>query len=184
MGKRLTLILGGARSGKSDFAQALALKRGGDDVLFVATAQAFDDEMRARIDQHRTTRPAQWQTLEAPREVARALQLAPVVRVVLIDCLTLWASNYLLANENKSSEAEWRELDDLIDWYRASSCELIVVSNEVGMGIVPDNLLARAYRDLLGRANKKLAEQADQVLLLVAGLAVDVKSHSVRLENL
>ena len=181
MGKRLTLILGGARSGKSDFAQALAQKRGGDDVLFVATAQAFDDEMRTRIANHRVARPSAWKTLEAPRDVAAALRTAPVARVVLIDCVTLWASNFLLANENAT---DWCELDDLIEWYRESSCELIIVSNEVGMGIVPDNALARAYRDLLGRANKKLAEKADQVLLLVAGLAIDLKSNAVRLEDL
>jgi len=183
MGKRFTLILGGARSGKSDFAQALAEKRGGDDVLFVATAQAFDDEMRARIANHRVARPAAWKTLEAPRDVASALRTAPVARVVLIDCVTLWASNFLLARPPETA-TDWREPDDLIEWYRGSSCELIVVSNEVGMGIVPDNPLARAYRDLLGRANKKLAEEADQVLLLVAGFALDVKANAVKLEDL
>ena len=183
MGKRLSLILGGARSGKSTFAEALAQKRGGDDVLFVATAEALDDEMRERISNHRVARPGNWRTLEAPREVARALQSMPSTRVTLIDCATLWVSNILLANENVATETMMRELDALLAWYRASSSELMVVSNEVGMGLVPDNALGRAYRDLLGAVNRKLADAADEVFFLVAGLPIEVKSRAVRMED-
>ena len=183
MGKRLALILGGARSGKSTFAEALADKRG-DDVLFVATAQALDDEMRARIQQHRSARNARWRTLEAPRDVARALSSAPPARIVLLDCLTLWVSNVLLANQRTAIEEMMREVGELLEWYRAAQCELVVVSNEVGMGLVPDNALGRAYRDLLGAVNRKFGEQADQVFLLVAGLPIEVKSRAIRLEDL
>jgi adenosylcobinamide kinase/adenosylcobinamide-phosphate guanylyltransferase len=183
MGKRLTLILGGARSGKSTFAESLAQKRGGDDVLFVATAEAFDDEMRMRIANHRATRPGNWRTLEAPREVAQALQAQPVASVVLVDCATLWTSNILLANESAPMEPMMRELDALLAWYHASTSELLIVSNEVGMGLVPDNALGRAYRDLLGAVNRKIAQVADDVFLLVAGLPIEVKSLAARMED-
>ena len=184
MGKRLTLILGGARSGKSSFAETLAQKRGGDDVLFVATAQARDDEMRVRIAHHRTVRRIDWRILEAPMAVARALESTKPARVVLLDCVTLWASNILLANESTATEAMTHEIEELLAWYRKSSSELIIVSNEVGMGIVPDNALGRAYRDLLGAVNRKFAEVADEVYWLVAGLPVEIKSRAVRVEDL
>ena len=184
MGKRLTLVLGGARSGKSDFAQALARKRGGDAVLFVATAEARDDEMRARIASHRAARPAAWQTLEAPRDIAHALELAAGARVIVVDCVTLWASNVLLAEESNAQKTMAREIDALLVWYRTNDAEMILVSNEVGMGLVPDNELGRAYRDLLGAVNKKLAECADEVYLLVAGLPVEIKACAARLDNL
>lgn len=175
MDKQLTLILGGARSGKSDFAQSLARARGGDAVLFVATAEARDDEMHARIATHRAARPAAWQTLESPRAVARALAAAPRARVVIVDCVTLWASNVLLADETRASAEMMREVDELLAWYRANDAALILVSNEVGMGLVPDNALGRAYRDLLGVVNKKIAAKADEVFLLVAGLPLEIK---------
>lgn len=184
MGKRLTLILGGARSGKSDFAQSLASAHGGDDVIFAATAQALDDEMDARIQKHHRGRPANWKTLQAPRGLAEALQTALPVRVVVVDCVTLWASNVLLADEGAAPQAMERELNALLAWYRASGCELIVVSNEVGMGLVPDNVLGRGYRDLLGAANKLLAAAADQVFLVVAGLPLEIKARAVRVEDL
>ena len=183
MGKRLALILGGARSGKSTFAESLAQKRGGDHVLFVATAEAFDDEMRMRIANHRATRPGNWRTLEAPRQVAQALQTQPVASVVLVDCATLWTSNILLANQAAPMEPMMRELDALLAWYHASTSELMIVSNEVGMGLVPDNELGRAYRDLLGAVNRKIAQAADDVFLLVAGLPIEVKSLAARMED-
>ncbi len=184
MDKRLTLILGGARSGKSTFAEALAQKRGGDDVLFVATAQAGDDEMRARIARHRANRSSVWQTLEAPTAIARALNSIEPAHVVILDCVTLWTTNILLADETTATETMLGEVDELLAWYRASPSELIVVSNEVGMGIVPAYELGRAYRDLLGAVNRRLAESADQVFLLVAGLPIELKSRAVRLEDL
>ena len=183
MGKRLTLILGGARSGKSDFAQTLASTRGGEDVLFVATAQAHDGEMAERIEKHRLGRPANWRTLETPVELAGMLQTAPATRVVVIDCLTLWVSNVILKEDDTRGAME-RELDDLLAWYHISECELIVVSNEVGMGLVPDNALGRAYRDLLGAMNKLLAAAADQVFFVIAGLPVEIKALTARVEEL
>jgi len=177
MAQRLTLILGGARSGKSDFAQALARKRGGDAVVFVATAQARDEEMRARIEAHRARRPAAWQTLEAPREVARTLQNAQgAPQVVVIDCLTLLVTNILLADERGVEAQLTDEVDALIAWQRAHATEMIVVSNEVGWGIVPAYPLGRAYRDCLGWINQRMARQADEVFLMVAGLPVEIKS--------
>ncbi len=184
MGKQLTLILGGARGGKSDFAQALARRRGGREVLFLATAEGLDDEMRSRIESHRAERPDGWNTLEAPRHPGLALHAAPPSRLVLLDCVTLWVSNVLLAEASGGTHAMLNELDELLEWYESSSPELLLVSNEVGMSIVPENALARAYRDLLGQVNRKLADRADPVFWLVAGLPVELKSLAVRLEDL
>jgi adenosylcobinamide kinase/adenosylcobinamide-phosphate guanylyltransferase len=178
------LILGGARSGKSDFANALARKRGGDDVFFIATAEARDEEMCARIQAHRAARSPKWTTFEVPRAVARALESAPLARVALLDCVTLWVSNVLLADGCSAEPAMIREVDDLLAWQRAAEIELIVVSNEVGMGLVPDNELGRAYRDLLGTVNRKLAAAADEIFWLVAGLPIEVKSRVARWEDL
>jgi adenosylcobinamide kinase / adenosylcobinamide-phosphate guanylyltransferase len=184
MGKRLTLILGGARSGKSDFAQTLARARGGDDVIFVATAQALDGEMEVRIENHRRARPVSWKTLQTPRGLVGELQTAPTARVVLLDCVTLWVSNVMLAEETAAPDAMARELNDLLAWYRAAPCEMIVVSNEVGMGLVPDNELGRAYRDLLGAMNRLLAAAADEVFFVVAGLPIEIKAGGARGEGL
>ncbi|MHB1557033.1 MAG: bifunctional adenosylcobinamide kinase/adenosylcobinamide-phosphate guanylyltransferase [Isosphaeraceae bacterium] len=178
----LILVTGGVRSGKSDFAQRLAGRLGGDDVLFVATAEARDDEMARRIEAHRRSRPAAWQTLEAPRSVGRAIRDRPgSPAVVLVDCLTLLASNELLAigTDPDAAEAESRivrEVDELLEAHRLASSTFIVVSNEVGLGVVPTSYLGRLYRDVLGRANQLVAARADSVYLLVAGLPVDVKA--------
>jgi adenosylcobinamide kinase/adenosylcobinamide-phosphate guanylyltransferase len=178
MGKRLTLILGGARSGKSAYAQRLAAERG-NDVLYVATAEAGDDEMAARIAAHRAERPAHWQTLEAPRQVGSAIRVvAGDAGVVLIDCLTLLASNVIVPlPEPVAAEAALiAEVDGLLAAYAASQAQWIVISNEVGLGLVPPFPLGRAYRDALGRANQRLAAVADEVLFMVAGLPMRVKS--------
>ncbi len=184
MARQLTLILGGARSGKSDFARTLALKRGGDDVLFIATAQARDEEMRARIEKHRAERPAQWKVIEAPRAIAHVGEIRESslhARVVLLDCVTLWVSNVLLEDERDAEQTMARELEEFLAWYHGAQIELIVVSNEVGMGIVPENELGRAFRDLLGAANQKLAAAADEVFWLVAGLPIEVKARAATL---
>ncbi len=175
MVKRLTLITGGARSGKSRFAIELARQRGGEAVLFVATAQPLDDEMRARIEKHRADRPRAWKTLEASRALARALP-ENRARVVLVDCVTLWVSNILLECGDKAEAEMTREVDELLAWYRDSKIELIIVTNEVGAGIVPERALARTYRDLLGAVNQKIAAAADHVYLLVAGIGIEIKS--------
>ncbi|MBF8284067.1 MAG: cobP [Anaerolineales bacterium] len=177
MGKRLTLILGGARSGKSAYAQRLAAERG-NDVLYVATAEAGDDEMAARIAAHRAERPAHWRTLEAPRQVGSAIRVvAGDAGVVLIDCLTLLASNVIVPlPEPVAAEAALiAEVDGLLAAYAASQAQWIVISNEVGLGLVPPFPLGRAYRDALGRANQRLAAAADEVVFMVAGLPMRVK---------
>jgi adenosylcobinamide kinase/adenosylcobinamide-phosphate guanylyltransferase len=180
MSKTLTLVLGGARSGKSTHAQQLARERGGDDVLFVATAQALDDEMAARIAAHRADRPAAWRTLEAPRHVGETISQAGSCGVVLVDCLTLLVSNAVVALPESASAAEAEaaalaEVDELIAAYRRGMASWIVISNEVGLGLVPPYPVGRAYRDALGRANQCLAAEADEVLFMVAGIPVKVK---------
>ena len=188
MGK-LILITGGARSGKSDFAERLAVKLGGDEVLFVATAEALDDDMARRITAHRLARPTAWQTLEAPQDVAK--HLLPAIgtrRVVLIDCLTLLVSNTILtlgeSPDAQQAEALVRhEVDELLAAAEATPATIIVVTNEVGLGLVPMNTLGRVYRDALGRANQRLAAQADAVYALMAGIAVDIKRLASNLDD-
>jgi adenosylcobinamide kinase/adenosylcobinamide-phosphate guanylyltransferase len=181
MGKRLTFILGGARSGKSTHAQRLAAERG-NDVLYVATAEAGDDEMAARIAAHRAERPAHWRTLEAPRQVGSAIRVvAGDAGVVLIDCLTLLANNVIAplpepVTAEAAEAALNAEVDELLAAYSESEAEWIVISNEVGLGLVPPYPLGRAYRDALGRANQRLAAAADEVVFMVAGLPMQVKS--------
>ena len=177
MPKQLTLILGGARSGKSTHALRLAAARGAE-VLFIATAEARDGEMATKIARHRAERPGHWRTLEAPRAPAAALVQAPAAPVVVLDCVTLWVSNLLLA-DGVAWEAAEAELDALLAWYRQSDSELIVVSNEVGLGLVPGDPISRAYREWLGWFNQRLAVEADRVYLLIAGLAVDLKALAV-----
>jgi adenosylcobinamide kinase/adenosylcobinamide-phosphate guanylyltransferase len=182
MSKRLIFLLGGARSGKSYYAEQWAQKNG-KNVLFVATAQAFDDEMRERIAHHRAERPAHWQTLEAPLDTAQALAERLVSKrfdIVLIDCLTLLASNLLLTLPEDCTQDEANtvivdEVTRLLDIYETSSAAWLIVSNEVGLGVVPPTRLGRVYRDALGRANQRVAQAADEVLLLVAGLSWRLK---------
>jgi adenosylcobinamide kinase/adenosylcobinamide-phosphate guanylyltransferase len=174
--RELIFILGGARSGKSVFAEKLARERGGDAVLFIATAEAGDEEMKARIAEHRARRPSTWETIEAPREASRALEnYRGGARVIVLDCLTLLVSNVLLADKARAREWVERQVDALIAWQKSRKVDLIVVSNEVGMGIVPDNALGRAYRDLLGAVNQRLAREADRVFMMVAGLPLEIK---------
>jgi adenosylcobinamide kinase/adenosylcobinamide-phosphate guanylyltransferase len=181
----LILVTGGARAGKSTFAEQLARRLGGDrGVCFVATAEPGDDEMRARIAAHRAARPPGWRTVEAPRGLGAALAglgSPPAVRAVLLDCLTLLVSNVLLAQPESAhtAEAAWpaveAEVDDLIRFAAQTDTDTIVVTNEVGLGIVPASPVARAYRDLLGRANQRLASASAFVYLLVSGLPVEIK---------
>lgn len=175
----LILILGGARSGKSAYAERLA-HEGDGDVLFVATATAGDEEMARRIAAHRAERPPSWRTLEAPSGVARAVAAAaPGATTILLDCVTLLVSNLLLAHEADGDAAIGlavdSEIDALLDRIAGDTARWIVVSNEVGMGLVPPYPLGRAYRDLLGRMNARLAARADRAYLLVAGLPLDLK---------
>jgi adenosylcobinamide kinase/adenosylcobinamide-phosphate guanylyltransferase len=174
----LTLILGGARSGKSGYGERLARSLG-DDVLFVATAQAFDEEMAARIGRHRAERPSHWRTVEAPLNAAAEMGGEPAA-VVLLDCVTLLVSNIILGlgdepEESLAQTAVDAELDVLLEKLADWNGRWIIISNEVGLGIVPENRLARIYRDVLGRANQRLAAAAAEVILMVAGLPVVVK---------
>jgi adenosylcobinamide kinase/adenosylcobinamide-phosphate guanylyltransferase len=180
MAGRLILLLGGARSGKSRYAETWAQEHG-RRVLFVATAQAFDDEMRHRIARHRADRPANWTTVEAPLDAAAAIRGALTEHdTVLIDCITLLASNVLLAQPEDAAQdavnrAVLTEIDALLAVRAGSAATWLVVSNEVGMGVVPPTRLGRYYRDALGYANQRLAQAADEVLVLVAGLPWHLK---------
>jgi len=181
----LTIITGGARSGKSTFAEELAIKDGGN-VLFVATATASDDEMSERIRRHRAGRPAGWMTLEASCNLAAALDgKVRDYQTVVIDCLTLLTNNifcrYLNANgeliDAESAEMDcYAEIDALLACIKKSEAHFIIVTNEVGEGIVPVNRLSRVYRDVLGKLNQKIAREADTVYLMVAGIPLTVKS--------
>jgi adenosylcobinamide kinase / adenosylcobinamide-phosphate guanylyltransferase len=180
MGRKLIFLLGGARSGKSTYAEQWARDHG-KEVLFVATAQAFDDEMQERITAHRASRPTTWQTLEAPLNVGAAIQQVALPHDTLVlDCLTLLASNVLLmlpedCTQSQADSAILGEVEALIQAYQSSQATWLVISNEVGMGIVPPYRLGRLYRDALGRANQRFAQAADEVLLLVAGLPWKLK---------
>jgi len=180
--KELILILGGARSGKSEYAQQLAGQLG-HRVLYVATATAGDEEMEARIAVHRASRPPHWRTLEAPTGVGEALEEAiGDAEVVVLDCLTLLVSN-LMTGEPEQEALEKQvlaELKALLEVYAAHEATFIVVSNEVGMGIVPAYPMGRVYRDVLGRANQWLAARADKVILLIAGLPIELKALVVK----
>lgn len=167
--RKLTFILGGARSGKSSHAEMLATANP-SPWTYIATAQAYDDEMRERIALHRSRRGEGWVTVDAPLDLAGAIAALPDREPVLIDCLTLWLTNHMLAEHDV--EAECRRLADLLSRPRGP---WFVVSNEVGLGIVPDNALARRFRDAAGRLNQQVAAIADSVLMMVAGLPLKVK---------
>ena len=176
MPKQLILVLGGARSGKSSFAEQLATE--GGRVLYAATAEPLDQDMEQRIAAHRAQRPPEWDTLEEPLDLASALPIAlEGYDTCLLDCLTLWVSNLLLSKEGNANAQ--REIlaaaSGLVDAYKRSTATWIVVSNEVGLGVVPPSALGSAYRDALGRVNQVVAAQADKVYLMVAGLALDLK---------
>lgn len=177
--RSLTFILGGARSGKSAHGLKLAFEY--RRVLFVATAQAWDDEMRHRIDVHRTERPPEWGTLEAAANVGEALLAADYAAdCILLDDMTLLASNVILnlpddVDTPTAEKAVLAETGRLLEALDQIDADVIIVSNEVGLGIVPATKLGRNYRDALGRANQLLAKAADRVLFMVSGLPMTVK---------
>ncbi|MDQ2799786.1 MAG: bifunctional adenosylcobinamide kinase/adenosylcobinamide-phosphate guanylyltransferase [Armatimonadota bacterium] len=176
---RLTLILGGARSGKSRHAQELAGRgAAGRPVVFVATAQAGDAEMETRIARHQADRPIHWQTVEEPLKVAEVLRREQGAAVILVDCLTFFLTNHLL----KSGDAEiWDEagtetaVAEMLRAAQKAPAHVILVSNEVGLGLVPETPLGRVWRDAAGRANQQAAQAADEVIFMVAGLPLFVK---------
>ncbi len=175
---QLIFVLGGARSGKSSFAERLALRRGGR-VLYAATAEPLDDDMKRRIAAHRRQRPPDWTTLEEPLALSTAIP--PALQghdTCLLDCLTLWVSNMLLSMEgNPLAEREIvAAAHRLIEVYEQTAAAWIVVSNEVGLGVVPPSALGAAYRDALGRVNQIVAARADKVYFMAAGLALELKA--------
>jgi adenosylcobinamide kinase / adenosylcobinamide-phosphate guanylyltransferase len=172
----LTLVLGGARSGKSRYAQTLCTHS--DSVVYIATARPDDDEMRARIARHRADRPVEWITLEVFEDVPRAVQSAePHGAVVLVDCITVWLSNLSWVHrEMDPPELETLVLTRMRDLADASEGRtVIVVSNEVGQSLVPESPVGRQFRDLQGLANQALAAASDKVILMVAGLPLVLK---------
>jgi adenosylcobinamide kinase/adenosylcobinamide-phosphate guanylyltransferase len=166
-----TLIIGGARSGKSALALEIARKWGGA-VTFIATAEARDEEMAERIAQHRAERDPAWSTLEAPIEVAEAISATPPEALIILDCLTLWVSNLFDRGIERDGEARAR---DAIAALGRRATPSLVITNEVGSGIVPDNANARRYRDLLGTINSMFASDARNVLLISAGRVLPMK---------
>lgn len=176
---KTTLITGGARSGKSRLAQELALKAGGP-VLFVATAEPGDDDMKARIEKHRKNRPTGWTTLEVTTHLGAEITRHIVgARTVIIDCITLLVSNIFQEHAGTDAAALENavdaEISELIKCIESSSARFFIVTNEVGLGIVPADRIGRLYRDLLGRANQLLASHADEVLFMVSGIPLSLK---------
>ena len=165
------LVLGGARSGKTGFAERLAM-RAGESPLYLATAQALDAEMAERVRMHQQQRHKRFATLEEPIALSTALRAAAKTHdVILVDCLTLWITNLLGANDNVAAA-----VDELVATLpQIEDCKVILVSNEVGLGIVPDNAMARMFRDLAGAAHQRLAEICTEVHFVVAGLPMTLK---------
>ena len=176
----LTLILGGARSGKSSYAQSMA-EESGKTVTFLATAQALDEEMSARIQKHRSERSANWETLEIPLGIATHVDQIKS-DVVILDCITLLVSNLLmkfvkddLVDEEPFTTEVQKEVDQLIAKLRTQKKDWLIVSNELGLGLVPPYQMGRVYRDGLGWANQRLAREADKVIFMVAGIPTVIK---------
>lgn len=167
----LTLVLGGARSGKSAYALAQAEASGARPLILIATAQAFDKEMEARIAQHQAERGPHWRTVEAPLDLAGALDGLEPGEVAVVDCLTLWLTNVMLGERDVAAE-----IDTLLNAAARTGGEIIFVSNEVGLSIVPDNALARRFRDEAGRLNRLMAARCDHVTVLFAGLPLKLKA--------
>ena len=182
-GKSATiLITGGARSGKSHFAQELAL-RSGKPVLFVATAVAGDEEMQHRIEEHKRARPADWCILEVTTHIGSQIeQKSAGAQVVIVDCVTLLVNN-IFSQYSEQADASLvekevtSEIGELVECINHVEANFIIVSNEVGTGLVPADRMSRLYRDLLGKANQLLAQRADEVYLMVAGLPMQIKPH-------
>lgn len=185
--RELILLTGGARSGKTTFALRLAQQRGGR-VAYLATAQPGDAEMYQRIQHHQRQRPAHWRTVEEPLAVPAAFRrIAAAADIIILDCVTTWVANLLLASlpdidritpeQAAAGEAAvMAAVGELLSSHKSTDTCLVVITNEVGLGLVPDNPLGRLYRDVLGRANQQLAVAAARVYLLVAGLALELRS--------
>jgi adenosylcobinamide kinase / adenosylcobinamide-phosphate guanylyltransferase len=171
MGK-ITLVLGGARSGKSSFALGLAKKY--HKVAFIATCEGRDKEMRERIKKHKIARPKNWTTFEKNKDIVPALDnMGNSFDCIIIDCLTLWVSNLLLSKNKEEKIA--RETASLLAMLKKNKARVILVSNEVGLGLVPVNKLGRKFRDIAGRVNQLAAKEADRVFFTVSGIPIKIK---------
>ncbi len=171
--KEILFVTGGCRSGKSSFALDYA-NRHFTKKVYLATSLALDDEMRARIKRHQEQRGSDWITMEEAKSVSRAISSLPKgIDVVLIDCLTMWISNLLLANQEQ--ERIFKEIEFLVETIKNSPHSIITVSNEVGYGVVPDNTISRLFRDVVGIANQRIAAGSDTVVLTVAGIPSVIK---------
>jgi adenosylcobinamide kinase/adenosylcobinamide-phosphate guanylyltransferase len=169
----LVFVTGGARSGKSSFAEELALKSG-KNLLYIATMQGLDDEMKERIKNHKNRRGKGWRTVEEPLNILSVLKTEDKKeRMILIDCLTLWVSNRMMQGEKENEILKAAE--DAADYCTNAKAGVIAVSNEVGMGLVPDNKLGREFRDIQGRVNRIFAERAKKVYFVVSGIPLEVK---------
>jgi adenosylcobinamide kinase/adenosylcobinamide-phosphate guanylyltransferase len=173
-----TLVIGGCRSGKSSHALHLADSMGNIRKFFLATCIPQDDEMHQRVSRHRAERGADWIAVESPILLSEAIQnFGPRADVLLVDCLTLWVSNLMMAPAEPDAPANplTAQTNLLIESLRTAACPVILVSNEVGAGIVPDNALAREFRDSMGQVNQRIAACVDQVIWMVAGIPVKIK---------
>ena len=168
-------VIGGCRSGKSSHAMRLSETIASEERVYVATCVPYDDEMKDRVVKHQEERDGTWRTVEAPMDLPGTIRKESCrSNVMLIDCLTLWVTNMLM-NDYEDSKIE-REVTALISEIKKAECPVILVSNEVGAGIVPENKLARKFRDIAGFTNQKIAASADSVVWMVAGIPVDIKS--------
>lgn len=184
----LIMVTGGARSGKSQFAESLAVKYAGYSVLYIATSIPFDDEMKERVRRHRERRPKEWETVEAYNGISDIIRSTDK-KAVLLDCLTVMVSNLLLEIDmtweekdledvDRAEEKITKEVDGLINASKENDKkDVIVVTNEVGMGLVPEYKLGRIFRDISGRMNKKIAENADSVYFMVSGIPLEIKNN-------
>jgi adenosylcobinamide kinase/adenosylcobinamide-phosphate guanylyltransferase len=176
--KKITFITGGCRSGKSRKALVQAEEISGRKKIFIATCMPLDDEMKERIDRHKKERDKSWRTVESSLELPDAInENSKEGDIILVDCLTLWINNLLM--ETEDPDMIHQRIQKLILAIKEAKCSIILVSNEVGAGIVPENRLARQFRDLAGFANQKVAECADRVIWMVAGIPVVIKSKSL-----
>ncbi len=170
----LILVIGGCRSGKSTYALQTAEKSPGDRKIFIATCVPHDDEMKQRVAKHQKERSQKWKTVEAPLHLPEAImENSPHADVVLIDCLTLWVSNLLMQTDDEQQMDAM--ISQFIDTLENAAGPIVLVSNEVGTGIVPEHKLARQYRDLIGSVNQAVAKVASKVVWMVAGIPVAVK---------
>lgn len=187
MNEKIVLVTGGARSGKSKFAEQYVANHG-KKIAYIATAQIYDDEIKMRVALHRERRPIEWTTYEAPYDAEKAIIAAAKDHdLILFDCLTIYTSNLLLATKLTDPKARYNYIQEkiaiLLTSAQESKCSIVFVSNEVGMSIVPENALAREYRDLAGCVNQLVASHAEKVYLVVSGIALDVKKIATRLED-